>query len=164
MPGWRQHADEGRSRSPARRLGQYGPELFSWLRSYCWGSIAAAQIVRNADAKVQGDSRRNLRPDRCIQRLANSIRNLGNAERLVNSLMPQSLFPQRLAVPDSLIEIVMPPYDIFHWLRELNPAKFHLFWCKARWSRRVVARFKKSTSCRRVILDFASLAQRSQSF
>ena len=126
MPGWRQHADEGRSRSPARRLGQYGPELFSWLRSYCWGSIAAAQVVRNADAKVQGDSRRNLRPDRCIQRLANSIRNLGNAERLVNSLMPQSLFPQRLAVPDSLIEIVMPPYAMFHWLRELNPAKFHI--------------------------------------
>ena len=125
MPGSRQHLAaivvRDRSRSPSRddKL-QYGPELTQWLEDYAWGKAKACDVVRNAANKVKGGSR-----DKRIIRIGHCASSIGNAQRMVESLIPLHLCPPMTRVAgDSSIQYIFNPFEMFHWLRRTNMLKF----------------------------------------
>lgn len=126
MPGWRQRLlAEDRSRSPARDRGPFGfgIELTHWLRDWAWGRSPAVDLVRNAANKLAADNRISCP---VIRRLANCKGNENNAERIVQSIIPQDRFPHVTHLEDSTVDTVLLPYSTFRWLQLMNPRKFRI--------------------------------------
>jgi len=126
MPGWRQRLARDRSRSPPPRdrtaLG-FGVELTHWLRDWAWGRSPAVDIVRNSANKLAADTRLKCP---VIRRLARCKGNEGNAERLVQDIIPRERLPQSTRVEDSTIDTVLLPTTLFSWLQQTNPRKFRI--------------------------------------
>ena len=123
MPGFRQRLSRDgigeRSRSPQHGLR---PQLKGWVQKWAWGKFSAADVARSADDYVEEHGRRGT--DKNILRLARTCSNLQNAERVVESIVLADDMVAPVAVPDSLVEVIMPPYDFFHWLLRANPLRF----------------------------------------
>ena len=52
------------------------------------------------------------------------MQNLGNAERVLESIVVDRGLPQPVALDDSLVERILSPFDMFHWLRTSSPRRF----------------------------------------
>ena len=63
-----------------------------------------------------------------MRRLANTSTNIANAERAVESVLPLTNMVKLIGMEDerSTIQMVLPPFDTFHWLRKTCPLKFKL--------------------------------------
>ena len=81
-------------------------------------------MVRDAHAYTIGLKAVKNHP--LIERLAQTWPNLQNAEKKLESLIPWSDAVDPHHVPDSSIEWVIKPYDMFHWLRRSHPRKFRI--------------------------------------
>ena len=127
MVGWRQRVqreaaarEASRSRSP-RRPGSHSLE--AWLSEWGWGKCSASDLVRRAHSHVQDHGPRRL--DEGLVRLSRSINNLGNAERIVESILPLQDVPGPVVIDGSSMSHVLLPDAYFHWLRTCNPRKFY---------------------------------------
>ena len=128
MPGFLQRrANEAmvdRSRSPNRNV-LLPRQLRTWIESWAWGKCPAIDVVRHGRDWIEDN--RAMRPldmDHRIVRLAKAHANPGNAERVVSSMVPLAGVPPPVSVPDSAIQLFLPPFDILQWLRRTSPAKF----------------------------------------
>ena len=97
-------------------------QLKTWLLDWAWGKKSASDVVRDAHAAAQDLPKRTLDPR--ILRLAKTITNLGNAERVVQSLSPDLGLGKPTYIPDSSIELVMTPSTVWTWLLKSHPARF----------------------------------------
>lgn len=127
MPGFRQRlSHSARSRSPPASSRGVNPresaQLKSWLSSWAWGRIAAADVVRNAESAVR-DGGAAIADSR-VSRLARGVHNLGNAERLVEAVLPVTDLCEPVVVPDSSIQCVLLPHLVLPWLQSTNAARF----------------------------------------
>jgi len=109
MPGLQQRRarrERERSRAPTQIVGAlgYGPELTDWLCDWALGRSFASSLIRKAHSKFRGGC-----TDPIITRLAKCHANLANAERMVESLMPLSSFPQMRRVENSEVADVILP-------------------------------------------------------
>ena len=129
MPGFRQRLEaSARSRSPPveqhRGIAQLPAQVKSWLSSWAWGRCPAAEVIRDAAAAAHDIPRQDLHP--AIRRLAQCSSNLGNAERVVESMAPDLGLCQPVRVADSSIEYVLPPDKLLAWLSSTSPSRFAL--------------------------------------
>lgn len=108
-----------RSRSP-QAVG--GGSLRAWLSQWAWGTCGAADVVRNAATYVADHEPREV--DRRVLRLANTAYNIGNAERVIESIVESDRLPATTRVEASLMHEVCLPFTLFHWLRTHNARKF----------------------------------------
>lgn len=116
-------SSSARSRSPPESHTALPAQLRAWLGGWARGTKTASEVVRDAQAAAQDSRPRDLDPR--IVRLARSHNNLGNAERLVEQLAQGAMLPPvPCQVPDSLVEWVLSPYDLFHWMRTTNARLF----------------------------------------
>ena len=140
MPSWRQRIAWStnpvvgeRERSPRGSHNQFS----RWLSKWSWGQCSAAEVVRSAQAFVADNGSRNI--DDKIRRLAKTATNITNAERVVESVLPLDGMVSTIDIPDSSIQMVLPPFDLFHWLRNASPIRFrNHFGCEGRWGARMV--------------------------
>ena len=124
MPGFRQKQEwakaADRSRSPAGPRG--GNSLRGWLQKWAWGQDSARGVVDNAHNWVSDHHGEAVDPR--IVRLARAHCNPGNAERVVENILPLQGTCPPVQIPGSLIEWILPPYGMFHWLRNTSPGRF----------------------------------------
>ena len=98
--------------------------LRGWLSSWAWGTRTAADVVRDAARSVQDTGVPAAHPT--VRRLAKCSTNIGNAERLVEPIVPDFGLPQPVRVEDSLIEWVLPPDALLQWLARPSVPAFRL--------------------------------------
>ena len=130
MVGWKQrvqasHVD--RSRSPNRGASSstsasMPPQLRSWLFKWAWGKSSAFSVVENAKAYVDEHGRKNL--DDRISKLLKAYLHPQNAQRALDQVLPLSDMVRPTSIDNSMINIVLPPFDFFHWMRQANSRKF----------------------------------------
>ena len=119
--GWRQQL-AARSRSPqgsGRAGGPLTETLKGWLWSWSWGLTSAAEVVRQA----RNLTRDGVNGDVHVNRLSACSQNIGNAERVIRTLVPSKLVPTTV-VAGSCVEKVILPDDWFAWLQETNERLF----------------------------------------
>ena len=61
-----------------------------------------------------------------IVRLAKTATNIGNAQRVVESMLPDRGLPEATPIAESSVQFVLEPLGVFHWLRTASPAKFRV--------------------------------------
>ena len=125
MPSWRQRI--AWSTDPVvgereRSLRGSHNQFSRWLSKWSWGQCSATEVVRSAQAFVADNGSRNI--DDKIRRLAKTAANINNAERVVESVLPLDGMVSTIDIPDSSIQMVLPPFDLFHWLRNASPIRF----------------------------------------
>ena len=121
MPGFRQRSLS--HRPPSQGVGPpESGQLRGWLSSWAWGHIAAADVVRNAHSAVQDHGAAIA--DSRVHRLARSVRHLGNAERVVEAVLPVNDMCEADEVPDSSIQCVLLPHLLLPWLLSKNETRF----------------------------------------
>ena len=120
MPGWRQRLQ---TRSPRREepaqlttIWGWNTQVTQWFSGWAWGLRYANDIVRAAKA-IERPS------DPFVRRIA-QVEHERNAESVLERMVPLDRFPHVVTVPDSLMNVVIPPHVSFHWLRRLDSAKF----------------------------------------
>ena len=129
MPGFRQRLERAaRSRTPPPTstggLARRPAQLRSWLSSWAWGQKTAADVVRDARSALEDIGREVVDPQ--LRRLARCSVNLGNAERVVESVLPDAGLCHPVHVEDSLIEWVLQPHRVLPWLANTSSARFNL--------------------------------------
>ena len=87
------------------------------MHKWSIGNASAAGIVRGAAAK----DKKHM--DELVKRIAAGAKHSGNAERLLESIVPTRKLPPATSIVDSEIDTVVLPYDSFHWLRKLVARK-----------------------------------------
>ena len=119
MPGFKQRFA---SRSPRRAPGEettawgWNSQVMQWMKGWAWGLQYANNIIQAASA-IDGPT------NPIVRRLA-SVQHERNAEKVIESLVPKNRFPDFVDVDNSLVNVIIRPFDSFHWLRNLDPAKF----------------------------------------
>ena len=91
-------------------LARRPAQLRSWLSSWAWGQKTAADVVRDAKSALEDIGREVADPQ--LRRLARCSVNLGNAERVVESVLPDAGLCHPVHVEDSLIEWVLQPHRV----------------------------------------------------
>ena len=129
MPGFRQRLqNETRSRSPPPLSGHgeapLPASLANWLSSWAWGHSSAADVVRNAQSAVLDGG--SIATDPRVVRLAKCGRHLGNAERVVEGILPDMGLCAPVDVEDSTIHSVLQPHLVIPWLHSNNPDRFKI--------------------------------------
>ena len=99
-------------------------QLHGWLSAWAWGSRSAADVVRDAYNAMADSGRSGVHP--LVRRLAQGHSNLGNAERLLRSIVPDRGMPEPVSVQDSIIEWILQPHQLLPWLAAQSPGGFRL--------------------------------------
>ena len=61
-----------------------------------------------------------------VCRLSQAMRNLGNAERVVEQVLPLEGMPSPVEVPDSKVTWILKPFDLSHWMRRSGGRRFEI--------------------------------------
>eukprot|EP00974_Lingulodinium_polyedra_P030812 2966021-Lingulodinium_polyedra.AAC.1 len=75
---------------------------------WAWGKKSAPEVVRDAEAVVQDQGARNVDPR--ILRLAKSAANMQNAQRVLESMLPDRGLPEATLIEDSSVQLVLEPF------------------------------------------------------
>ena len=105
-------------------MRQVGNQKNRWITNWAWGNCSASEVVRSAQAYVEDHGTRGI--DNDVLRLSKTSTNMQNAERVLESILPSDGLIAPVDVPDSSISLVLPPYDLFHWLRTKNAHRFEV--------------------------------------
>ena len=80
------------------------------MSQWAWGILSAARVVENAKSYMDDHDTRGVDPR--IIKLAKTHRNIQNAERVIEQLVPTTDMPQTVVVNGSMANKVLPPHMI----------------------------------------------------
>ena len=95
-------------------------QMKSWINKWAWGKISAADIVQEARAFAKDGQK-----DVFVSRLLKGTGSISNAERVVGTLISTGLVSST-HVPDSSVEEIILPSDMFAWIEATNPRLFNV--------------------------------------
>ena len=98
-------------------------QIKEWLESWAWGGSPAVDVVNKAHALVL-DNGGSKGLDERVVKLSKTHSNPGNAERVVEGILPIGNMPAPKQVRDSMAEWIVLPHEMMGWLQDTNPAKF----------------------------------------
>ena len=82
-------------------------QLRSWMSQWAWGTLSAARVVENAKSYMD-DHHDTRGVDPRVIKLAKTHRNIQNAERVIEQLVPTTDMPQTVVVNGSMVNKVLP--------------------------------------------------------